>query len=158
MKRKKLKNRVAKRVLSGKITVDDAQRRLGRNITQKSAAPALVKAQSAHAGLSAEAIREAVFAGFRSARPLTEQDVLNAARPLTEQVTKAAAPVPREDPRQVLKALKSWRSPLDAPASPVRPWTPVDLAMLREIDKITDPGPREQARTALFNRAEGNVT
>jgi hypothetical protein len=160
MKRKKLKkleNRLGKRVLSGKVTLDEALHKLGRNVSQKSAAPALAKAQSARPGLTAEAIREAVFAGFRSARPLTEQDVLNAARPLTRPpVTKATAPVRRETPAQALEVLKSMTAP--APVRPAASWTPVELNMLREIDKITDPVSREQARSALIKRVEGNVT
>ena len=159
MKRKKLKNRLGRRVLSGKITVDEAWRKLGRDISQKSTVPSLAKAESAHGGLTAEVIREAVLAGFRSARPVTEQDVLEAARPLTPPaVTKAAAPSPRQDPREVLKALKSWQSPLDAAPGPVRPWTPAELAMLREADKWSDPDAREGIRAGLIARREGNVT
>ena len=100
------------------------------------------------------AMREAA-AAVRAARPVTEADLLAAARPRTRPpVTKAAAPVSREDPRQVLKALKSWRSPLDAPASPARPWTPAELAMLREAEKIPDPEWREKTRSGLIARLE----
>ena len=149
MKRKKLKNRLAKRVLSGKITVDEARRRLGRDIAQKSADPSLAKAQAARAGLTAEAVREAVFAGFRSAGPVTEQDVRDAARPMTRPpVTKAAVPVRRATPAQDLEVLKSMMAP--APVRPVRPWTPVELNMLREADKMTDSGAREALKASMY--------
>jgi hypothetical protein len=46
-KNKKLRNRMARQVLSGKVTVGEARAKLGRNITQKSAGPALTKAESA---------------------------------------------------------------------------------------------------------------
>jgi hypothetical protein len=152
MKRsKKLKNRLAKRVLSGRITVDEARRKLGRDITQKSAAAALAKAQSAHAGLTSEAVRQAIFAGFRSARPVTEQDVLDAAQPLTRPpVTKAAVPVRRETPAQALAILKSAALAPPAPLRLVRSWTPAELAMLREADNMTDPGAREALKASLY--------
>jgi hypothetical protein len=160
MKRKKMRNRLGKKVLSGSMTVDDARRKLGRNVSQKSAGAALAKAQAANAGLSAAAIREAVFAGFRAARPVTEQDVLNAARPMTRPaVTKAAVPVRREHPLQVLKALNSWQ-PAEAagPVRPAVPWTPAQLAMLREADKISDPETREGVRASLYTAREKRET
>ena len=66
MKRKKLKNRLGKKVLAGKMTVDEARRHLGRNMTQKSAVPSVAKAGSA--SQAAEAMRQAV-AAMRLARP-----------------------------------------------------------------------------------------
>jgi hypothetical protein len=57
---KKLKKKLAKRVLAGEITVDDARRKLGRNITQKTATPTGVIAAAG--------------------RPVTEFDLLDALR------------------------------------------------------------------------------
>lgn len=57
---KKLKKKLAKRVLAGKITVDDARRKIGRNVTQKSATPTGVIA--------------------KAGRPVTEFDLLDALR------------------------------------------------------------------------------
>ena len=102
---------------------------------------------------------EAAAAAIKSARPVTYQDVLDAARPMTRPpVTTAAAPVRREDPRQVLKVLKNWQSPLVVPAAPARSWTPAELAALRAADKMTDPESRERIRSGLIARRDGSVT
>ena len=102
---------------------------------------------------------EAAAAAIKSAGPVTYQDVLDAARPMTRPpAAKAPLPMRREDPLQVLKALKDWQSPLDVPAAPPRSWTPVELATLREAEKLSDPASREGIRAGLIARRDGSVT
>jgi hypothetical protein len=82
---------------------------------------------------------------------VTYQDVLDAARPMARTaVRKAAVPARRESPQQALKVLKSMT--LDAPGGirPAASWTPVQLAMLREADKMTDPWTREALKASLY--------
>lgn len=167
---KKLRKKLGKKVLSGKLTVTEARARLGRDLARKSGLAPVVKAAGAQGRaaadaewlaeqrhLTAEAMREAA-AAIKSAGPVTYQDVLNAAKPMSRPaVTKAAAPVPREDPRQVLKALKAWQSPLDVPAAPARAWTPAELSTLREADRMADPESRERIRSGLIARRDGGV-
>ena len=156
MKRKKLANALAGKVLAGEITLEDAWRVLGMGITQKSAVPSLAKAESAGAELigAAEAMREAA-AAVKAARPVTEQDVMDAIRrPMPRPaVTKAAVPAPRETPAE---AMKSYRAAQETPAwnSPGRPaGSPAVLALLAD----SDPAAREGTRSALMARAEGHV-
>lgn len=147
---KKLRKKLGKKVLAGKMTVTEARARLGRQMAQDRGPR---REDQVSRGL------EAAAAAIKSARPVTYQDVLEAARPMTRPaVTKAAPPVSREDPRQVLKALKAWQSPLDAPAAPPRAWTPAELSTLCEADRMADPESRERIRSGLIARREGNVT
>jgi hypothetical protein len=137
MKRRKLKNRLAKRVLVGKITVDDARRRLGRSAVQKSAGPAWPAQPPA-------ALRYAD----------DDQYIRAAFGPISRPaVTKAAVPVPRETP---LQALKSYRGVLEAPdrARPPHYWTGIELGLLRESQTSSDPAEREAARAALAAELE----
>jgi hypothetical protein len=146
---KKLRRKLGKKVLSGKVTVDEARARLGRRMAQDRRPR---REEQVSRGL------EAAAAAIKSARPITEADVLAAARPMTRPPgTKAATPAPREHPLQVLKGLKNWQSPLDVPAAPARAWTPAELATLRDVDKMTDPASREGIRAGLIARRDGNV-
>ena len=157
--KKRLKNRLGKKVLSGKITLDEALHKLGRDITQKSATPSLAKAAASRADLT-EAMREAA-AAIRSARPVTEDDVRAAARGdmsgLREQLLRksrqAAVPAPRADPRQQLMIMKSWQAELDAAAAarPPHYWTGIQKGLLNEYRTNPDPQARENARQALVN-------
>lgn len=148
---KKLRKKLGKRVLAGKMTVTEARSRLGRQVAQDRGPR---REDQVSRGL------EAAAAAIKSARPVTYQDVLEAARPMTRPAIAKAAPPParREDPRQVLKALKAWQSPLDVPAAPPRAWTSSELATLRAAEKMTDPESRERIRSGLIARRDGSVT
>jgi hypothetical protein len=149
MKRKKLKNRLAKRVLAGKITVDDARRKLGRNMTQKSAVPALAKAGSARPAWQPPP----------APRYVGDEEYLRSAfapigRPA---VTKAAGPAPWQAPQQMLKSMRELAAVTEPPARPAHYWTGVDRALLRDSQENPDPRARENARATLAARVEGGV-
>lgn len=142
---KKLMNRLARQVIDGKVTVAEARARLGRATVQKSARPTW-PAQQVQAG---------------PAVPRYEGDVeyLGAAfRPVPlPAVTKAAVPMRRENPAQVLKAMRELTAVIAAPVRPVRSWAPAELAMLREAEMIPDPESRERFRSGLMARLEGTA-
>jgi hypothetical protein len=147
---KKLRRKLGKKVIAGEMTVTEARARLGRQMAQD-------RRPRREERVSRDL--EAAAAALKSARPVTYQDVLDAARPMTRPaVTKAPPPTRREDPRQVLKALKNWQSPLDVPARPARSWTPAEVAMLSEVDKMSDPVSREGIRAGLIARRDGSLT
>lgn len=156
MKRRKLKNKLGKKVLAGKMTVTEARSRLGRDMTQKSAAPSLTKAGAVQADLAA-AMREAA-AAIRLGRPVTEQDVLDAARPLVSPaIVKAAAPRRQARPADasVLKSMTTGGGP--APVRPPHYWTGIELALLQKSQAHHDPAEREYARAALERELGGKA-
>lgn len=156
MKTKKLKRKLARRVLAGKITVDEARARLGRGVVQKSGVPALVKAQ----GISGV---DAVLAGIAAQRvprrPVTQADlisainapmiILPAARP-ARSAKSAAAPKHREAP-QVLKSAQS-PAPAGAPPRWAQQWTGTQAALWRQHQDHADPAAREAAYADLIRQ------
>ena len=143
------------------MTVTEAQARLGRDLARKSGFAPVIKAARAQGRAAGEAewltaMTEAA-AAVRSARPVTEQDVMDAIRrPMPRPaVTKAAVPVPREHPAEVLKALKSAAMGAPVPIRPAHYWTGIDLGLLRESQENPDPLARENARAALAARIDG---
>jgi hypothetical protein len=155
--KKRLKTKLGKKVLAGKLTVSEARARLGREFAQKSAAPAVVKA-GARADL-AGAMRDAA-AAFQSARPMTYEDVMAAARSdmsgLREELlrkSRNARPARRPDPQRELMALKSWQASQDAAAAarPVVPLTGVQRGLLDVYRTHSDSQVRENARQALVD-------
>jgi hypothetical protein len=92
---KKHRNRLARQVLNGKLTVDEARSRLGREIARGRGRQGRTEPPGISQGLAA------VAAAVKSAGPVTEQDLINAvSMPLmplmqpsvtkTAKVTKAA--------------------------------------------------------------------
>lgn len=156
MKRRKLANALARKVLAGKITVDDAWHVLGMDITQKSAVPSLAKAESARPGLlgAAGTVPAAV-----PRYPGDEEYIRSAFRPVTRPaVTKAASPAPHESPAQILKAMRELGAMRAEPVRPPRAWTPAEAATLREAETMTDPQARERIRSGMIARRNGSVT
>ena len=157
--KKRLKNKLGKKVLAGKMTVTEARSRLGREFAQKAAAPSLAKARSASVAAEPDwlaAMRDAA-AAVRAARPVTEQDLMDAARPMARPaVTKAAAPreTRRTDPG-VLKSMTTGGGPV--PVLPPHHWTGIELALLRKSQTDPDPAARENARATLARELGGKV-
>jgi hypothetical protein len=165
--KKRLKNKLGKKVLSGKMTVTEARARLGRDLARKQGFAPVLKAARAEGEMTGilegvcEAMRETA-AAVRADRPVTWEDVLEAARtpaprPAPAVTKAAAAPVPREDPREQLMLLKSWQADLAARASarPAHHWTSVQAALRDVYYTHPDPETRENARASLA--AEGIV-
>ena len=170
--KKRLKNKLGKKVLAGKMTVTEARARLGREFAQKSGFAPVIKAARAQGKAAADAgwLTEQVYLAtepmraaaeaVKAARPVTEDDVRAAARwdggELREQLlrkARQAAPAPRADPRQQLMIMKSWQAERDAAAAarPPHYWTGVQLGLLNEYRTNPDPRARENARAALVN-------
>jgi hypothetical protein len=168
-KQTRLKNKFGKKVLSGKMTVDEARGKLGRDLARKSGYAPVIKAVWAHGKATAEAeflaeklylatepMREAA-AALKAARPVTEEDLLAAARPMSSPTTvtkAAAAPVRREDPQRQLMLIKSMQAERAAElaARPAHFWTGVEKGLLNIYRTDTDPQAREAARQALVNK------
>jgi hypothetical protein len=141
MKRKRLANTLARKVFAGKITLDDAWRVLGVDLTQKSAVPSLTKAESAPAAPPPAAPQAAPVARY----PGDPEYIRAAFGPIPRPVvTSAAIPAPRETPQQVLKSMR-----LDDPA---RHWVGTGLALLQAS---SDPSVREAVRAALARKLDG---
>jgi hypothetical protein len=138
-KLRKLRDRLAREVIDGDLTVAAAQARLGgAAAVQKSAGAAWTPAP-----------------GPQVPRyPGDENYVRSAFRPLPRPVVTAAAPAPRESPLQSLAILKS-ASGGPGPVRPMRSATSAELATLRAMERITDPGDREKMRSGLMAQMEG---
>jgi hypothetical protein len=156
---KKQRDKMARKVIDKKISVAEGQRRAGGKYARKAASADLVKMQRAQAGQAAETMRQAADA-LRSARPVTDDDLLDAVRtPMPRSPLGKAAgagQVPREDPQRAAAPLKSRRSPgaETPPAPPVPPvhWAPIDLELLHRAEYHDDPAERETARKYLVNK------
>jgi hypothetical protein len=141
--RSKLRNKMARRVLSGKVTVDEARARIGREMTRPRK-----RDREIHRGL------EAVAAAVKSAGPITDQDLFDAISvPLVRPaITKAARPPRGEDPRHLLEALKSAAAhPVAAPVNliPASSLTGAQRAVLRAAYEDPDPVYREACRAHI---------
>jgi hypothetical protein len=139
-KLRKLRDRLAREVIDGDLTVAAAQARLGgAAAVQKSAGAAWTPAP-----------------GPQVPRyPGDENYVRSAFRPLPRPVVTAAAPAPRESPLQSLAILKAAVPTAPGTVRPMRAATSAELATLRAMERITDPGDREKMRSGLMAQMEG---
>jgi hypothetical protein len=149
-KRKKLRNRLARQVIDGEITVAAALARLGLQAARKSAAPSLAKAESA---------RPAWPGQPPAARYPGDDLYMRAAfAPIPRPaVTKAADPAARQAPQQLLKSMRDLAAVTETPARPAHYWTGIDRGLQRESVMNPDPVRREEARAALAARLEGTA-
>jgi hypothetical protein len=142
---KKLRNRLARQVIDGKVTVTEARARLGRQAgpVQKSARPGPVAPPTP---------------GPPVPRYVGDEQYLQAAfRPIPwTSVTKTAAAGVRKTPIQDLATLKSMTPP--APVRRAHYWDGIDLGLLQQAREHSDPAVRENARAALAARIEKDVT
>jgi hypothetical protein len=145
---KKLRNRMARQVLSGKITVTEARARLGRNAAQKSAVQ-----KSALPAWPAQPPPAPRYAG-------DDAYIRSAFRPIARPaVAKAAAPAPRETPQQAVAVLKSLRAPASGQTcfQPAASLTPAQRALWRNSQLDPDPEAREAARASLLLELDGRT-
>jgi hypothetical protein len=146
--KKKLRNKLARRVLDGKITAAQGQAAL------RAAGAGKAAKQQAYQGLAAAA--SAMKSAARPAAPVTEQDLFDAAqRPMPRPVIRQVPQVPGQmGPQDALKALRAMTEKRAAPRPPQR-WTAGQRALLDEIETNTDPVLREAYRTALYKERGG---
>jgi hypothetical protein len=155
MKRKKLANALAGKVLAGKITLDDAWHVLGVDLTQKSAVPSLTKAESAVPAPPAVAAPAAPVPRYAGDPEYIRAAFAPIPRPAA---TKAAAPAPRAtrpEDASVLKSMTAGGGPV--PVRPPHYWTGIERALLRKSQDDTDPRERENARATLERELGGKV-
>jgi hypothetical protein len=140
--KKKLRNRMARQVVDGKITVTEARARLGRGLAQKPA------------GVQKSAGVTWPPAPVAPRYPGDESYIRSAFRPLPRSMVTASAPAPREGWR-ALTILKSTPVAVPGPVRPMRAPTSAELATLRAMERITDPVAREQMRSGLMAQMDG---
>lgn len=144
-KRKKQQIKLARRVVAGEITVEEARRQFTRR-PSRGRQPAQ---QRPYDGLQAAARAiKAATDRLDKADPLRDAVKMPIAMPV---ITKAA-------PRTVMESLEAvhaYRPPAAAPAAPVPPrqqWTGEQRALLRIVEETTDPKARENARQQLVQQ------
>jgi hypothetical protein len=140
--KKKLRNKLARQLIDRKISITQARETWqGAQGNGQGKAPK----QQAYQGLAAAA------SAMKSAAPLTEQDLFNAATepmpaPVIRQVPQAAGQM---GPEAALKALRAMTEKRAASEPPQR-WTAGQRALQAEIEMNSDPQLREAYRTALY--------
>jgi hypothetical protein len=155
----KNRNKTLNKMLAGKITVEEAQQRIGGKAARKLAAPAVTKAASG------QRTRDELLAAMREAtRPMTEEDVRAAARDDMSELREhyirkarqaAAARPPRQDPPMTLKAVLDMQAAappaaaIAPPARPVQPWLPKHTELWRVAHEHSNPETRLSAMAVL---------
>jgi hypothetical protein len=150
--RKKRQVKLARDVVAGKITVEEARRKFARQ-QARSRQPARQPArqqQQPYGGLQ-EAARsfKAATAKYDAPDPLRDAVRKAIARPV---ITKAAA---APSVMKSIEAVHGYRPPAAVPAAPVPPpqqWTGLQRALYDQSEHDPDPMARERARQQLVQQ------